>query len=194
MHDHVVTDCDHHFHRDCIDVVMREQGKCPLCRKRLDDSMPGLLKPVLVEKRPGVVVDEDPTIMEILLRVIYMGNYRLATEDFWKTSLRQAEGYELPRCFHWKMHLELCLMACRLEIDFLSMQDESMWMFGNLVREFANLQSMSLGYYEAARWRLEAEEILAVTQLSGLDDPCEQGDMDKLTQCVREAYDAVRGA
>ena len=190
--EHVVTKCGHYFHRKCIMEVTQRQAKCPLCRTQLnhgDDFIP-----IIKDMRPGVDFDEDPAVMEMLLKIIYLGDYRLATEAFWASGVQQGdEIYELPRCFHWKRHFEIFSLASRLGIDFCYMQEEALWMFGCLVKEFVNLNLNSSGYAEAwrlmakRRWTQDAEELLHAQGTMGLG-PEQREVVGRLTDCVWDAW------
>lgn len=125
---------------------------------------------------------------------MYLGDYRLATEEFWNTGFEQADVGELPRCFHWKRHLEIFAMACRLGIEFCRMQEEALWMFGNLVREFANLDLRSSGYAQAWKvvamrtWREDAREMLDVHCWMGLEQFEQKEAAKRLTRCIEDFY------
>lgn len=62
LHQHVITKCGHHFHKRCITQVMQRQGKCPLCRARLNHGE-GVASISAEKSIPGVEIDEDPAVM-----------------------------------------------------------------------------------------------------------------------------------
>ncbi|KKY25618.1 putative snf2 family helicase [Phaeomoniella chlamydospora] len=75
LHNPVITHCKHSFGRECIEEVIRHQGKCPLCRADLNNPAQCLVEPAVdlgedMNDLDEIDMNETSSKIEALIQIL----------------------------------------------------------------------------------------------------------------------------